>query len=335
MSRASAPESAAPSALPGLPNGARLVLAPLCGITTSVFRKICFDRGAEMAVTEMISSEAVSRGKHKKIRAIKGLNVNEGPLSIQIFGSDPGIMSTTAAWLSEYEPEYVDINFGCPVKKVVKKNAGSAILKDPRLLGAICRAVVRASKRPVSAKVRAGWGGPDDVNIRDIARTVEDSGISMLAVHARTRKQNYSDKADWELIARAKAAVSIPVVGNGDVKTPDDLVAMSEITGCDAVMIGRAVVGNPWLFGEMRARLDGTLYQPPSARERIQTLIEHVRESVALNGEPLGVINTRKLTAAYLKRVPDARRLRGELMQALSLAEVEDLLGAFCVENGF
>lgn len=321
--------SAARRPLAGLPNGARLILAPLCGITTAVFRKICFDRGAEMAVTEMICSDAVSRGRLDHVRAIKGLDAGEGPLSLQMFGAEPEQMGITAEWLSGFNPEYVDINFGCPVRKIVKKNGGSAVLKDLKLLGEICRAVVVRSRVPVSAKVRAGWGKPSDVEIRDIARTAEDAGVSMLTVHARTRNQGYGHKADWDLIAAAKDAVNIPVVGNGDVKNADDMIAMVERTGCDAVMVGRAAIGNPWVFTELKARLDGERYEPPSARERLRTLIEHVRRSVEANGEPLGVVNTRKTTAAYLKNVPGARRLRGELMRVVGLSELEDELEAF------
>lgn len=313
----------------GLPNGARLILAPLCGITTAVFRKICFDRGAEMAVTEMICSEAVGRGKHDRVRAIKGLDIEAGPLAVQIFGAEPERMGETAAWLSALRPQYVDINFGCPVKKIVKKNGGSAVLKDLKLMGAICRAVVERSRVPVSAKVRAGWDHPSAAKIKEIARVVEDAGVSVLTVHARSRNQSYAQKADWELIAAAKDAVSIPVVGNGDVKNADDMITMSDSTGCDAVMVGRAAIGNPWVFAEMKSRLDGTAYTDPSPRERVSTLLEHVRMSVEADGEPLGLINTRKTTAAYLKNIPGARRLRRELMGVLGLDEFENRLGDF------
>ena len=177
---------------------------------------------------------------------------------------------------------------------------------------------------PVSAKVRAGWGKPSGAEIQEIARAVEDAGVSMITVHARTRSQNYAHEADWDLIAAAKDAVTIPVVGNGDVRSADDMIAMGERTGCNAVMVGRAAIGNPWVFAEMKARLDGAPYEPPSTRERLRTLLEHVRRSVEVDGEPLGVVNTRKNTAAYLKSVPGARRLRDELMRVCGLAELED-----------
>jgi len=318
----------------GLPGGARVILAPLCGITTAPFRRICLEHGAEMAVTEMVSSEAITRGKEADCRAVRGLDPAEGPLSIQIFGGDPVRMGETAARLSELEPVTIDMNFGCPVKKIVAHNGGSAVLRDLGLLSRICRTVVQRSEVPVSAKIRAGWDKPTGEHVREIARTIEDAGVSSLAIHARTKKQGFSGAANWELIAEARRAVSIPVIGNGDVRTADDVVAMSELTGCDAVMIGRGAIGNPWIFQEARARLDGLDYTPPGPRERVLVLLSHVRQSVAQDGEPGGVIATRKVTAAYVKFLPNARELRGRLMQALTLRELEDVLSAYLEANG-
>ena len=319
----------------GLPNGARAILAPLCGITDAVFRKICLDRGADMAVTEMISSDALTRDKEDAVRSLKGLEMNQGPLSLQIFGGDPARMAESAARLSPLEPEYIDLNFGCPVRKIVSQNGGSAVLRDLPLLGRICREVVRRSAVPVSAKIRAGWDKASGERIREISRTIEDTGVSMLAVHARTRKQGFSGRANWDLIAEAKDAVSIPVVGNGDVAGADDVLRMRRHTGCDAVMIGRGAVGNPWIFAEIRAMLDGEHYAPPSPRERVEVLLDHVRREVELNGEPQGVIATRKVMAAYIKRLPGARKLRGKMMRATRLAELHDILCGYLDENGF
>lgn len=319
----------------GLPNGARVILAPLCGVTDSVFRRICLERGAEMAVTEMISSDALTRGKGDRVRALKGLRMDHGPLSLQIFGAAPQRMAETAARLSELEPEYIDLNFGCPVRKIVAQRGGSAVLRDLDLLGTVCGAVVAASRVRVSAKIRAGWDKPSGRGIRRIARTIEEAGVSMLTVHARTRKQGFRGEANWDLIAEAKDAVSIPVVGNGDVVSADDFFGMHGHTGCDAVMIGRGAIGNPWLFAEIRARMDGVGFEPPSPRERVEVLLEHIRSSVELNGEPLGVVATRKVTSAYVKRLPGARELRGEMMQATRLSELEDLLGAYLEKNDF
>jgi tRNA-dihydrouridine synthase B len=319
----------------GLPNGARVLLAPLSGITDAVFRKICLDRGADMAVTEMISSEAVTRGKKDTIRSLKGLEPGQGPLSLQIFGGDPRRMGETAAALSDLEPEYIDMNFGCPVRKIVTQNGGSAVLRDLDLLGRICREVTRRSEAPVSAKVRVGWDNSSGGRIREIARTVEDAGVSMLAVHARTRKQGFRGRANWDLIGEAKASVSIPVVGNGDVTRCDDFFRVVRQTGCDAVMIGRGAIGNPWLFGEIRSRLEGAEHTPPTPRERVEVLLEHVRRKVERDGEPWGVVTARKVMAAYVKHLPSARELRGMMMQITTLTELEDLFQAYLDEQGY
>ena len=317
------------SNLKGLPNGARVILAPLCGVTTAPFRRICLEHGADMVVTEMISSEAMTRNKQKDCRAMSGLEMDEGPLSLQIFGGNPERMGETAAHLSERAPEYLDMNFGCPVKKIVNGNGGSAVLKDTQLLSDICSEVVRRSSVPVSAKIRAGWDRPTGEKVRELARAIEEAGVAMLTIHARTRAQGFSGVANWDLIAEAKRAVSIPVVGNGDVRSAEDVLRMHAHTGCDAVMIGRAAIGNPWVFDEVKTILDGREYVHPTPRERAATLIRHIGEAVGMDGEPGGVIVSRKVMAAYLKRVPNAREARGLLMQARSLAEVQDIMGAY------
>jgi tRNA-dihydrouridine synthase B len=322
------------SQLKGLSNGARVVLAPLCGVTTAPFRRICLEQGADMVVTEMVSSEAMTRGKEEDCKAIRGLDTDQGPLSIQIFGGDPIRMGETAARLSELAPVYLDMNFGCPVKKIVNGNGGSAVLKDVDLLARICREVVRRSAVPVSAKIRAGWDKPTGEKVREYALAIEDAGVSMLSLHARTRSQGFSGVANWDLIAEAKRTVSIPVVGNGDVRSVDDVARMREHTGCDAVMIGRAAIGNPWIFDEVKTRLEGGEYTPPTPRERVHTLLRHVREAVRIDGEPGGVVATRKVLAAYLKRLPNARTLRGRLMTVKMLAELEDVMGAYLAEVG-
>ena len=320
--------------LPGLPNGARFILAPLCGITTAPFRRICLERGADMVVTEMISSEAWTRNKKEDCKALRGLDLEERPLSIQIFGGDPVRMGETAARLSEKQPEYVDMNFGCPVKKIVNGGGGSAVLREVDLLGSICREVVRRSSVPVSAKIRAGWDRPTGEKVRELAKTIEDAGVAMLALHARTRAQGFTGLANWDLIAEAKSAVTIPVVGNGDVKSADDVARMAAHTGCDAVMIGRAAIGNPWIFEEMKARLAGDEYTQPTPRERMRVLVAHVAEAARLDGEPGGVIASRKVMGAYLKRMPNVRGLRAGLMQSKALTEVQDLVGAYLAEVG-
>lgn len=313
-----------------LPNGARVLLAPLCGITTAPFRRICLDHGADMAVTEMISSEGMTRGNHENCRAARGLEMTDGPQSIQIFGADPERMAETAARLSdEHQPQYLDMNFGCPVKKIVSRNGGSGVLRDLDLLYRICKGVVERSSVPASAKIRAGWDKSSADGVRQICRTIEDAGVSMITIHARTKKQGFSGEANWELIAHAKDAVDIPVVGNGDVRCAEDVARMQELTSCDAVMIGRGAIGNPWIFDEVKAIVDGRSYARPGAAERVATLIAHVREAVALEGEPLGLINTRRVMAAYVKSLPNAAELRGKLMQIESMSALEDVLASY------
>jgi tRNA-dihydrouridine synthase B len=272
----------------------------------------------------------MTRGKSSHCRAISGLDMNEGPLSLQIFGADPERMAETAAILSDaHQPEYLDMNFGCPVKKIVSRNGGSGVLRDVKLLYNICKRVVERSRVPVSAKIRAGWDKSTGDGVKDLARTIEDAGVSMVAIHARTRKQGFSGEANWELIAHAKEAVDIPVVGNGDVRCADDLIRMQELTKCDAVMIGRAAIGNPWIFAEVTARMNGRQFVAPTAQERVRVMFDHVGAAVALEGEPGGLISTRKVTAAYVKHLPNARDLRGKLMQVTTLNELQDLLSAY------
>ena len=308
-----------------------MVLAPLCGITDAIFRKICLDHGADMVVTEMISSEGLVRNSHH-IRAVRGLNMSEGPLSLQIFGSDPETMAESAAILSELEPRFIDMNFGCPVRKIVSHNGGSAVLKDIDLLHRICRRVVESSAVPVSAKIRSGWDKPTATTLRDIGRAIEDAGVSMITVHARTRKQGFKGSANWRLVSEIKDVVDIPVVGNGDVMGPDEYVEIREMTGCDAVMIGRGAIGNPWVFEQIKAAIDGVDYAPPTPNERVETMLAHVRLAVAEYGEPTGVVITRKIMAAYLKRLPHARELRARVMTCDSLALLESMLTAYLAE---
>lgn len=322
------------SNMQGLPNGARVILAPLCGVTTAPFRRICLEHGADMVVTEMVSSEAMTRSREMYCKALHGLDVAEGPLSLQIFGGNPVRMGETAARLSEQKPEYLDMNFGCPVKKIVNGNGGSAVLKDTQLLSDICSEVARRSSVPVSAKIRAGWDRPTGEKVRELARAIEDAGVSMLTIHARTRSQGFSGLANWDLIAEAKNAVSIPVVGNGDVRSADDVVRMHQHTRCDAVMIGRAAIGNPWVFDEVKTILDGRDYTPPTPRERVATMVRHIAEAARQEGEPGGVIASRKVMAAYLKRAPSVREARGALMQATTVAEVRDIMDAYIESIG-
>ena len=309
-------------------DGVRVVLAPLCGFTDAVFRRICLDRGADLVVTEMISSDGFVRDS-RQIRALHYLEMKDAPLSLQIFGADPEAMGETAAILSELRPRFIDLNFGCPVRKIVNQNGGSAVLKDLRLLETICRRVVERSRVPVSVKIRSGWDKSTAENVTEIARVIEASGVSMIAIHARTKTQAFKEKADWPLIRTVKEAVSIPVVGNGDVTDAESYRRMVEMTGCDAVMIGRAAIGNPWIFGEVRAAIEGRGFAAPVPRERVTSLLAHVRLNVGNDGEPLGLITARRAMAAYLKHVPNAKDVRSRIMTCTRVAELEEVLGEF------
>lgn len=304
--------------------GVDVMLAPLCGITDAIFRKICLDRGASMAVTEMISSEGLTRNSGS-VRAVRNLTMADGPLSLQLFGSSPERMGEAAEMLSELKPRFVDMNFGCPVRKIVSKNGGSAVLRDLKLLNNICRRVTERSKVPVSAKIRSGWDRPTAGYLRDIGHAIEDAGVSMVAIHARTKKQAFKGKANWDLIRGIKEAVSIPVIGNGDVTGAEEYFKIRNETGCDGVMVGRGAIGNPWVFEEIRAAIDGREYTPPTPLERVQVMLHHVQLTVDVLGEPTGLIVNRKIMGAYLKRLPDSRELRGKLMACERMSVMEEL----------
>jgi nifR3 family TIM-barrel protein len=309
-------------------DGVRRVLAPLAGLTDRVFRGIAFEFGADMAVTEMVSAVGLLRSS-RPLRALLGLGTDEGPLAIQIFGGDPESMGEAARRLSELRPRFVDVNLGCPVRKVVKQGAGAALLKDPERMEAVLRAVVRASRVPVSAKVRIGWDRADPGRFRDLVRRIEDCGVRVLVVHPRTREQGFGGKADWRYIALAKETLSIPVIGNGDVFSAEDYFRMRRETGCDAVMIGRGAVGNPWIFQEIRSREAGLPYAPPTPADRLALMVEHARRSVRLRGEPTGIVAMRRTLAAYVRHLPQARPLRGELMRCTRWEEVRQVVDRY------
>lgn len=330
----------------GMPSGAHLqdarsgydgidvALAPLCGITDWIYRRICLEHGADLVFTEMISSDALSRDTGP-LRAMRNLQHNEDRLAVQIFGAEPERMGEAAEILSDLNPRFIDLNFGCPVRKVVKGNGGAALLRDFPLLERVCRAVVKKSKVPVSAKIRTGWEKSTPEQAGDIARIIESTGVSALTVHARTRVQAFAGKAQWECIQAVKEAVSITVVGNGDVRCADDYFAMRRQTGCDAVMIGRAAIGNPWIFSEIKSRIHGNAAPHPSPRRRISVLKSQVRASVADLGEPRGIIAMRRVIAAYLKHLQGARELRAAVLCLDRQNEIEAVLDRYMEANGW
>ena len=308
------------------------VLAPLAGLTDSPMRRVCRRRGASVVWTEMVSAEGLIRDGGKSFELL-AFAEEERPIAFQIFGSRPEAMAGAAERVAALAPDILDINVGCPAKKVVRGGAGSALMREPALLGEIVSAVVEVAGRPVTAKIRSGWD-ESSLNAVEIATLLEDRGVSAVAVHPRTRAQGFKGTADWSVIRDVAGAVSIPVIGNGDVKTADDAMRMLETTSCDGVMIGRAAVGSPWLFGAAEAlRRDGRVTAPPALGETLATAIEHLNLMVEVKGERRGVLEMRKHLVAYLRGFRGASHLRAELVRIEGHADVLARLEAALTEH--
>jgi tRNA-dihydrouridine synthase B len=307
-----------------------LFLAPQAGVSESPFRRLCRRHGADVVVSEFVSAEALRRGNERAHGYLR-FEEAERPIGVQIFGADPGAMAEAAALVEEaYEPDFLDINFGCPVKKVVRRNGGSGCLRDLDLVARIIRAVADAVGVPTTVKTRSGWSEEtrDPVGI---ALRCQDAGAKMLTLHARTRTQFYSGEADWREIAAVVEALAIPVVGNGDVRSGQDAVRMRAETGCAGIMIARASHGRPWLFAECRAALDGRpIPAEPDVRARFDVVLEHARNAIVFGrGEDTAMLEFRKHLGWYTKGLPGGRTLRQELFQVRSLAEVEERLAEY------
>ena len=305
-----------------------LFLGPMAGYTDYGMREICKRLGAEYLVTEMVSAKAVTYGD-KKSCALAHFPESQSPCAIQIFGKEPSVMAEAARMLSEgaaggCAPAAIDINMGCPVPKLFGNGEGSALMASPSLIFDIVSAVVNAVKLPVTVKIRSGI---DDKrrNAVDCAKAAEAAGASLIAVHGRTRVQMYSGLADREIIKNVKNSVQIPVVGNGDINTAADAIAMIKETGVDGVMIARGAVGNPFIFSEVAAALDGRAYEPPSLSECIETALLQLSLSIEHKGETLAVLEGRKQMSAYLKGIRGASLLRGRIHQATTFEEMRAL----------
>ncbi len=291
-----------------------LALAPMAGITDLPFRRICRRFGAELTITEMIASRAVEQGR-ERTRRMAEISPDEHPSGIQIAGSDPAFLREAARWAEARGPDFIDINMGCPVKKICKQVAGSALLKDERAVARVIRAVVAATRLPVTLKIRTGWD-EHSKNVARVAKIAENEGVRMLTVHGRTRAQMFNGRANWEDIGEAKSAVSIPVIGNGDVVDGASAREMLRISDCDGVMVGRAVQGNPWVLAEIRAALRGEpAPAPPSPRERWEVVREHMLALAAHHGETLASQLARKHVPWYSKGLPGSAEFRAAFQQ--------------------
>jgi len=302
-----------------------LVLAPMAGVTDLPFRLLCKEQGAGLLCMEMISAKAISY-KNKNTLALMQIDQREHPVSMQLFGSEPELMGEVAKSIEEHPFDILDINMGCPVPKVVNNQEGSALMRTPKLVEAIVRSVVKAVKKPVTVKIRKGFDA-EHVNAEEIARIIEGCGASAIAVHGRTREQYYSGTADWNIIRRVKEAVSIPVLGNGDVDSPQKARALLEETGCDGIMIGRGARGNPWLFKQINYYLEtGEILDKPSKAEVKAMILEHARLQLEVKGEYTGMREMRKHVAWYTAGYPHSARLRGIINEVTSYEMLEQLL---------
>jgi len=303
-----------------------LFLAPMEEITDTAFRRICKDQGADILVSEFVSSEALIRDVQKSFDKM-AFDESERPFGIQIFGHDKNSLVKAAQVAEEQRPDFIDINWGCPVKKVVAKGAGAAILKDIPKMVACTKAVVNAVKLPVSVKTRLGWD-MSDKPIVSVAEQLQDIGIQAITIHGRTRSQLYSGVADWTLIGEVKnnPRMKIPVIGNGDITSGEKAILFKQRYGVDALMIGRAAIGNPWIFREVKGKFNNIPIVPFTLDERIGILLEHLKNKITLVGEKKACLEIRRHYAGYFKGMQDFKKVRLELMKVATLREIEMIL---------
>lgn len=305
----------------------RYILGPMAGVTDLPFRLLCKEQGAGLLCMEMVSAKAICYN-NRNTESLLEIHPDECPVSLQFFGSDPKIMSEMAKRIEERPFAILDVNMGCPVPKVVKNGEGSALMKNPKQVYEIVNSMVKAIKKPVTVKIRKGFDD-DHVNAVEIARIIEAAGAAAVAVHGRTREQYYSGKADWDIIRQVKEAVSIPVIGNGDVTSPERAEELVRQTGCDGVMIARGAQGNPWIFSEMTAYEETGVVPPRPGKEELkEMMLRHARLQLEYKGEYSGIREMRKHVAWYTKGIPKAARLREKINAVESLGELEDLLRA-------
>lgn len=305
-----------------LPNN--LILAPMAGVTDLPFRLLCKEQGAGLLCMEMVSAKAILY-KNKNTEELLTIDARENPVSLQLFGSDPDIISEIAKQIEERPFDILDINMGCPVPKVVNNGDGSALMKNPVLAGKIIEKTARAIRKPVTVKIRKGF---DDAHINavEMAHIAQESGAAAVAVHGRTREQFYSGRADWDIIRQVKEAVSIPVIGNGDIRSAEDVMAMAEQTGCDGFMIARGAEGNPWIFRQILHYFEtGETLAKPSFEEVTEMLLRHARMQLEFKGEYTGIREIRKHAAWYTAGYRNSSKLRGRINEVESYADLQAL----------
>lgn len=302
-----------------------LILAPMAGVTDLPFRLLCKEQGCGLMYTEMVSAKAILY-KNRNTGPLMEVRPEEEPVALQLFGSDPEIVSNIAAQVEDGPYAFIDINMGCPVPKIVNNGEGSALMKNPKLVEEILTALVKKVKKPVTVKFRKGFDD-DHINAVEIARIAESCGVSAVAVHGRTRAQFYSGKADWDIIRQVKEAVKIPVIGNGDIFTPEDAKRMLDETGCDGLMIARGAKGNPWIFSRTLHYLEtGELLGPPDKEELKETILRHAQLQIQFKGEYLGLCEMRKHLSWYTVGLPHSSSLRNDVNQTETWEDFYNLI---------
>ena len=309
----------------GVPLKSHAVLAPMAGVSDRAYRELCVRFGAAYCVSEMVSSKALSFNS-KKSEELMEISDLERPCGIQIFGDDPKCMADAAKHALENKPDIIDINMGCPAPKISSNGSGSALMKNPRLCGEIVKAVTAVTDIPVTGKIRKGWDD-DSVNAVEVAKICESAGAAAITVHGRTRQQYYKPPVDYDIIKAVRESVSVPVIANGDIDSAERAKEVMDITGCDLVMIGRATLGNPWIFSQINAYLENpnVKIHTPDLEERLGVMIEHIGKMVEYKGEHMAMLQARKLVVGYFKGMKGAAALRNEAGKIKTLDDLYEL----------
>ncbi len=306
-------------------------LAPMAGVTDRAFRETAVNFGAAYTATEMISAKGIQMSNRESLSMLE-IEKSPCPIAIQLFGDDPGIVADAAVRATEFSPDIIDINMGCPAPKIVNNGSGSALMKDAKKAGKIVREVVSKVNIPVTVKIRKGWD--DDANLVNFAKTLEDAGAAAITVHGRTRAEMFKGEADLNAVKTVKRSVKIPVIGNGDITDVKKAAEMLEKTGCDAIMIGRGACGNPWLFREINAYLkDGSIIPPPTLDEKLTVMLRHIKRSVEYKGEKMAIKEARRQAAYYIKGIKNGAKYRNALSSINTYEELTEIAYMISKEN--